>query len=52
MDRVELEGGIEVRFKEYLVKTDRAVYERASTPWSLPGPCPSPATVSRSRADG
>jgi LPS export ABC transporter protein LptC len=30
MDRVELDGGIEVRFKDYLVKTDRAVYERAS----------------------
>ena len=30
MDRVELTGGIEVRFKDYLVRTDRAVYERAS----------------------
>jgi LPS export ABC transporter protein LptC len=30
MDRAELEGAIEVRFKDYLVKTDRAVYERAS----------------------
>jgi len=30
MDRAELEGSIEVRFKDYLVKTDRAVYERAS----------------------
>ena len=30
MDRAELQGAIEVRFKEYLVKTARAVYERAS----------------------
>jgi len=30
MDRAELEGNIEVRFKDYVVKTDRAVYERAS----------------------
>jgi LPS export ABC transporter protein LptC len=30
MDRAELQGGIEVRFKDYLVKTDRAIYERAS----------------------
>ena|SRR5438445_4563990 len=30
MDRAELEGAIEVRFKDYLVKTGRAVYERAS----------------------
>jgi LPS export ABC transporter protein LptC len=30
MDRAELHGAIEVRFKEYVVKTDRAVYERAS----------------------
>src|SRR5262249_1779428 len=30
MDRAELEGSIEVRFKDYVVKTDRAVYERAS----------------------
>ncbi len=30
MDRAELEGGIEVRFRDYLVKTDRAVYDRAS----------------------
>lgn len=30
MDRVELEGGIEVRFKDYLVRTDRAIYERTS----------------------
>jgi LPS export ABC transporter protein LptC len=37
MDRVELEGGIEVRFKEYLVKTDRAVYERASDTVVSPG---------------
>jgi len=37
MDRVELEGGIEVRFKDYLVKTDRAVYERASDTVVSPG---------------
>jgi LPS export ABC transporter protein LptC len=30
MDRAELQGAIEVRFKDYVVKTDRAVYERAS----------------------
>jgi len=30
MDRAELEGAIEVHFKDYVVKTDRAVYERAS----------------------
>ncbi len=30
MDRVEVEGGIEVHFKDYVVKTDRAVYERSS----------------------
>ncbi|MBI3768870.1 MAG: LPS export ABC transporter periplasmic protein LptC [Deltaproteobacteria bacterium] len=30
MDRAELQGAIEVRFKDYLVKSDRAVYERAS----------------------
>lgn len=30
MNRAELQGGIEVRFKDYLVKTDRAIYERAS----------------------
>jgi LPS export ABC transporter protein LptC len=37
MDRVELEGAIEVRFKDYLVKTDRAVYERASDTVVSPG---------------
>jgi LPS export ABC transporter protein LptC len=30
MDRVAVEGGIEVRFKDYVVRTDRAVYERAA----------------------
>ncbi len=30
MDRAELQGAIEVRFKDYLVKSDRAIYERAS----------------------
>src|SRR5690349_20263571 len=30
LDRAELEGGIEVRFKDYVVKTDRALYDRAS----------------------
>jgi LPS export ABC transporter protein LptC len=29
MDRAELDGGIEVRFKDYLVRADRAVYDRA-----------------------
>jgi LPS export ABC transporter protein LptC len=38
MDRVDLEGGIEVRFKDYLVKTDRAVYERASDSVVSPNP--------------
>lgn len=28
MDRAELEGGIELRFRDYLVQTDRAVYDR------------------------
>jgi len=28
MDRAELEGGIEVRFRDYLVQTERAVYDR------------------------
>jgi LPS export ABC transporter protein LptC len=30
MDRVELSGAIEIRFNDYLIRTDRAVYERAS----------------------
>jgi LPS export ABC transporter protein LptC len=30
MDRVVVEGGIEVRFKDYVVRTERAVYERAA----------------------
>lgn len=30
MDKVVLEGGIEIRFRDYLVKTERAVYERAA----------------------
>jgi LPS export ABC transporter protein LptC len=30
MDKVELEGGIEVQFQDYVVRTDRAVYERAA----------------------
>jgi LPS export ABC transporter protein LptC len=30
MDRAELEGGVEVHFKDYIVKMDRAVYEHAS----------------------
>ena len=29
MDRVELTGSIEVRFRDYLIETERAVYERA-----------------------
>jgi LPS export ABC transporter protein LptC len=38
MDRVELEGGIEVRFKDYVVKTERAVYERALGTVVTPSP--------------
>jgi LPS export ABC transporter protein LptC len=37
MDRVEIDGAIEVRFKDYLVRTDRAVYERASDSVVSPG---------------
>lgn len=38
MDRVEVDGAIEVRFRNYLVKTDRAVYERASDTVVAPTP--------------
>lgn len=37
MERVELEGGIEVRFRDYLVTTERVVYERASDALLTPG---------------
>jgi LPS export ABC transporter protein LptC len=30
MERVELEGSIEVRFRDYIVRTERAVYQQAS----------------------
>ncbi len=38
MDRAELQGAIEVRFKDYVVKTDRAVYERAADTVVAPDP--------------
>ncbi len=37
MDRVDLEGGIELRFRDYLVKTDRAVYQRTDDAVMSPG---------------
>ena len=37
MDRAELQGAIEVRFKDYVVKTERAVYEHASDSVLSPG---------------
>ncbi len=37
IDRVELDGGIEVRFGDYRVTTDRAVYEQASDTVVSPG---------------
>jgi LPS export ABC transporter protein LptC len=37
MDRAELQGGIQVRFKDYLVTSDRAVYEHASDTVVSPG---------------
>lgn len=37
MDRVDLEGNIELRFRDYLVKTDRAFYQRADDTVVSPG---------------
>jgi LPS export ABC transporter protein LptC len=37
MDRVDLEGSIELRFRDYLVLTDRAVYQRAEDTVVSPG---------------
>lgn len=37
MDRVDLDGGIELRFRDYLVKTDRAFYQRADDSVVSPG---------------
>ncbi|MCC6847824.1 MAG: LPS export ABC transporter periplasmic protein LptC [Deltaproteobacteria bacterium] len=37
MDRVDLEGGIELRFRDYLVQADRAVYQRADDSVVSPG---------------
>lgn len=37
MDRVDLEGGIELRFRDYLVRTERAFYQRADDSVVSPG---------------
>jgi LPS export ABC transporter protein LptC len=37
MDRVDLEGAIELRFRDYLVRTDRAFYQRADDAVVSPG---------------
>lgn len=37
MDRVDLEGSIELRFQDYLVKTDKAFYQRADDTVVSPG---------------
>ncbi len=37
MDRVDLEGSIELRFRDYLVRTDRAFYQRADDSVVSPG---------------
>jgi LPS export ABC transporter protein LptC len=37
MDRVDLEGGIELRFRDYLVQTERAYYQRADDAVVSPG---------------
>lgn len=37
MDRVDLEGNIELRFRDYLVQTDRAFYQRADDTVVSPG---------------
>lgn len=37
MERVDLDGGIELRFRDYLVRTDRAFYQRAGDSVVSPG---------------
>jgi LPS export ABC transporter protein LptC len=37
MERVDLEGAIELRFRDYLVQTDRAFYQRADDAVVSPG---------------
>ncbi len=37
MDRVDLDGGIELRFRDYLVRTDHAFYQRADDTVVSPG---------------
>jgi LPS export ABC transporter protein LptC len=37
MDRVDLDGGIELRFRDYLVRTDHAFYRRADDAVVSPG---------------
>jgi LPS export ABC transporter protein LptC len=37
MDRVDLDGGIELKFRDYLVKTDKAYYQRADDSVVSPG---------------
>ena len=37
MDRVDLDGGIELRFRDYLVQTERAFYQRADDAVVSPG---------------
>ncbi len=37
MDRVDLDGGIELRFRDYLVKTDHAFYRRTDDAVVSPG---------------
>lgn len=37
MDRVDLDGDIELRFRDYLVRTDRAFYQRADDTVVSPG---------------
>lgn len=37
MDRVDLEGNIELRFRDYLVRTERAFYQRADDSVVSPG---------------
>jgi LPS export ABC transporter protein LptC len=37
MERVDLDGSIELRFRDYLVRTDRAFYQRAEDSVVSPG---------------
>jgi LPS export ABC transporter protein LptC len=37
MNRVDLDGAIELRFRDYLVKTDRAIYDRSDDAVVSPG---------------